>query len=197
LPSHAPYFGCTRNSATLRRGSWQHLLRTKSVTTCKQEIPKSSPPKAAPKPTYSHMVRVTPQARDPGKVLADLLRVQAHDQAHDPAYDQACDISHDKSTPSGSCDLGTCDHGNQSHDLPRDWSSIQSRDHTRLCGQTHFCHAPSPLISTWKTVGTINGVSNSQPSHKTSLCSTMTQMRSTKTHPCTISGLALKYGPPM
>jgi len=48
------------------------LSRMKSVTTCKQEIPKPSPPKAPPKPMYSHMVRVTPQARDPGKVSADL-----------------------------------------------------------------------------------------------------------------------------
>jgi len=167
------------------------------MTTRKQEIPKSSPPKAAPKPTYSHVVRVTPQARDPGKVSADLSYVQARDQARDPAYDQARDTSRDKSTPSGSHDLGTHDHGNQSHDLPRDWSSIQSRDHIQSCGQTHFCYVPSLLISTWKTVGMINGVSNSQPSHKTSLRSTMTQMRSTKTHPCTISGLALKYGLPV
>jgi len=121
------------------------------VTTCKQEIPKPSPPKAPPKPMYSHVVWVTPQARDPGKVSADLSRVQAHDQAHD--------ISCDKSIPLGSRDLGAHDRGNQSHDLPRDWSSTQSRDHTRSCGQTHFCHTPSLLIGTWKTMGTINGVS--------------------------------------
>ena len=106
------------------------MSRTKSVTTHKQEIPKSSPPNAAPKPTYSHMVRVTPQARDPGKVSADLSHVQAHDQARDPAHDQTRDTSRDKSTPLGSRDLGTRGRGNQSHDLPRDWSSTQSHDHT-------------------------------------------------------------------
>ena len=160
------------------------------MTTHKQEIPKSSPSNAAPKPMYSHVVRVTPQARDPGKVSADLSHIQACDQACDPACDQTRDILRDKSTPLGSRDLGTRGCRNQSHDLPRDWSSTQSRDRTRSHGQTRFCHAPSPLIGTWKTVGMINGVSNSQPSHKTSL-------RSTKTQPCTISGPALKSGLPV
>jgi len=96
------------------------------MTTRKQEIPKSSPPNATPKPMYSHMVWVTPQARDPGKVSADLSRVQACDQARDQTRDTSCD----KSTPLGSHDLGTRGRGNQSHDLPRDWSSMQSHDHT-------------------------------------------------------------------
>jgi len=169
------------------------LLRTKSMTTHKQEIPKSSPSKATPKPTYSHVVQVTSQTRDPGKVSADLSRVQTCNQAHDPTRD----TSRDKSVPLGSHDLRARDHGKQSHDLPRNWSSMQSHDQARSHGQTRFCCTPSPLIGTWKTVGTINGISNNQPSHKISLHSTMTQMRSTKTHPCTISGPALKYGPPI
>jgi len=92
------------------------------MTTRKQEIPKSSPPKASPKPMYSHMVRVIPQAYDPGKVSADLSRVRACDKARDTLRD--------KSVPLGSRDLEACDHGNQSHDLPRDRSSPQSCDHT-------------------------------------------------------------------
>jgi len=170
------------------------------VTTRKQEIPKPSPPKAAPKPSYSQVTRATPRARDPGKISPDLSCVQACDHTYDPA----CDTSRDELVPSGSCDIRTRDPGNLSHDLPRDWSSIQTRDYTWLQGQMRFCHASSPLIGTWKTVGTINSVSNNQPSHKTSLrstmtqpCSTMTQVRSTKAHPCTIIGPALKYGPPV
>jgi len=76
------------------------------------------------------MVWVTPQAHDPGKVSADLSRVQARDQARDPARDQTRDTSRDKSTLSGSRDLGTHGRGNQSHDLPRDWSSTQSHNRT-------------------------------------------------------------------
>jgi len=144
------------------------------VTTRKQEIPKSSPPKAAPKPTYSHVVWVTSQTHNPGKVSADLSHVQTCNQARDPTCDQICDTSHDKSVPLGSRDLRACDHGKQSHDLPRDWSSTQSRDQAQSRGQTCFCRAPSPLIGMWKTVGTINSVSNNQPSHKISLRSTMT-----------------------
>jgi len=139
---------------------------TKSVTTCKQEIPKLSLPKAAPKPSYSHVVWVTPQACDPGKVSPDLSCIHAHDQPHA--------ISRDKPVPLESHDLGARDPGNLSHDLPRDWSSKRSHAAICPCDGTHFYHMSSLLIGTWKTVGTINGVSNNQPSHKTSLHSTMT-----------------------
>jgi len=165
------------------------LLWTESVTTCKQGTPKLSPSKTTPKPSYSHVVWVMPRAHDPGKVLPDLSRVQTHDWS--------CVTSHDKPVPLGSHDIGTCDPGNQSHDLPRDWSCMRSHANTWSHDQTCFCYAPSPLIGMWKTVGTINGVSSNQPSHKTPLHNTMTQRRSTRTYPCTILGPALKYGPPI
>ena len=160
-----------------------------SVTTHKQETPKPSPPKAAPKPSYSHVVRVMPQARDPGKVSPDLSHVHTRDQSRV--------VSYDKPVPSGSCDFGARDPGNQSHDLPRDWLSMQACVNTRPHDQMCFCHMPSLLIGMWKTMGMINSVLDNQPSHKTSMHSTMTQVRSTKTYPCTIFGPALKYGLPM
>ena len=144
------------------------LSRTQSVTTRKQGTPKQSPPKAAPKPSYSHVVRTTLRPRDPGKVSPDTSRV----------------ISHDTLTLLVSHDPRARDHGNKPPDLPRDWSA------TRSPNQTRFKHAPSPLIDTWKTVGTINGLLSNQQSHKTLVCST-------KAHLSTIFVPALKYGPPV
>jgi len=50
------------------------LSRTESATSCIQRIPSPSPPKAAPKLKYSHVVGSTPQPCDPGKLLHDLPR---------------------------------------------------------------------------------------------------------------------------
>ena len=150
------------------------LSRTQSVTTRKQGTPKQSPPKAAPKPSYSHVVRTTLRPRDPGKVSPDMSRVTP------------CDTL----PPLGSHDQRARDPGNKPPDLPRDWSATQSHVAIQSPDQTCFKHAPSPLIGTWKTVGTINGLLSNQQSHKT-------LVRSTKAHPPTVFVPALKYGPPI
>ena len=150
------------------------LSRTQSVTTHKQETPKQSPSKAAPKPSYSHVVRTTLRPHDPGKVSPDISHV----------------TSHDTSTLGVSHDPRTCDPGNKPYDLPRDWSSTRSHVATWSPNQTHFKHAPSPLIGMWKTVGTINVLLNNQRSHKT-------LVRSTKDHPSSVFVPALKYGLPV
>ena len=83
------------------------VSRTQSVTTRKQETRKQSLPKAAPKPSYSHVVQTNLRTRDPGKVSPDV----------------SCVTSRDTSTPKVSRDPMACDPGNKPHDLPRDWSS--------------------------------------------------------------------------
>jgi len=83
------------------------LSRTESVTLCIQRIPNPSPPKAAPKPKYSHMVESTLQPHDPGK----------------PSHDLSCVQSHDTLTTLRSHDIQAHDPGKVSYDLPRDWSS--------------------------------------------------------------------------
>jgi len=133
-----------------------------------QRIPSPSSPKAAPKLKYSHMVESTLRPHDPGKLSPDL------------SYVQSCDIL----TTLGSRDIQACDPGKVSHDLPRDWSSTQSPD--RMC----FRCTPSPLISMWKTVGTINKSMNQRTSHKT-------LERSKVAHPLPVFVPALKYGPPI
>jgi len=116
------------------------MLWTLSTTLCNQRTPKQSPPKPAPKPSYSHVVQTNPQPHDPGKLSPDLSRVQS------------CDTL----TPLGSHDLSACDPGKVSHDLPRDWSLTQSyvlpQSPDRIC----FRHMPSLLIDMWKTMGMIN-----------------------------------------
>jgi len=87
------------------------LLRTESVTSHIQRIPNPSPPKATPKPKYSHMVESTLRPCDPGKL------------SHDLSHVQSCDTS----TTLRSHDIQACDPGKVSHDLPRDWSSTQSQ----------------------------------------------------------------------
>ena len=144
------------------------------MTTRKQETRGQSPPKAAPKPSYSHVVQTKLRPRDPGKVSPDMSRV----------------ISRDTSTSKVSHDPTARDPGNKPHDLPRDWSSTGSRDLPRSPDHTRFGRAPSPLIGTWKTVGTINGLLNNQRSHKT-------LVRSTKDHLSPVFTPALKYGPPV
>jgi len=150
------------------------LSRTESATSRIQRIPSPSSPKAAPKLKYSYMVESTLRPRDPGKLSPDLSRVQS------------CDIS----TTWGSRDIRARDPGKVSHDLPRDWSSTQSQVTTGSPDHTRFRHVPSPLIDTWKTVGTINKSTNQQTSHKT-------LERSKGTHLLPVFVPALKYGPPI
>ena len=144
------------------------------MTTHKQGTPKQSPPKATPKPDYSHVVRTTIRPRNPGKVSPDISRV----------------VSRDPLTFWVSRDLRARDPGNKPPDLPRDWSAMRSHVATQSPDQTRFKRAPSPLIGMWKTVGTINGLSSNQPSHKT-------LVRSTKAHLPTVFVPALKYGLPV
>jgi len=51
------------------------LSRTESTTSRIQRIPSPSPPKAAPKLKYSHVVESTLRPCDPGKLSPDLSRV--------------------------------------------------------------------------------------------------------------------------
>jgi len=150
------------------------LSRTESATSCIPRTPSPSSPKAAPKLKYSHMVGSTLRPCDPGKLSPDL----------------SCVRSRDISTTLRSCDIQACDPGKVSHDLPRDWSSTQSQVATQSPDCMHFRHAPSLLISTWKTVGTINESTNQQTSHKT-------LERSKDAHPLPVFVPALKYGLPI
>ena len=50
------------------------VSRTKSATSCIQRIPSPSPPKAAPKLKYSHVVESTLRPHNPGKLSHDLPR---------------------------------------------------------------------------------------------------------------------------
>jgi len=150
------------------------LSRTESATLRIQRIPSPSPPKAAPKLKYSHVVGSTPRPHDPGKLSPDLSRVQ----------------SRDISTTLRSRDIQTHDPGKVSHDLPRDWSSMQSQVATRSPDRVCFRCAPSPLIGMWKTVGTINKSTNQRTSHKT-------LERSKVAHLLPVFVPALKYGLPV
>jgi len=116
------------------------LLRMESATSRIQRIPSPSPPKAAPKLKYSHVAGSTPRPCDPGKLSPDLSRAQSHDIL----------------TTFGSCDIQARDPGNVSHDLPRNWSSTRSQVTIRSPDHVCFRRTPSPLIGTWKIVGTIN-----------------------------------------
>jgi len=144
------------------------LSRTESATSCIQRIPNPSSLKTAPKLKYSHVVESTLRPCDPGKLSPDLSHVRLHDIL----------------TTLGSHDIQSCDPGRVSHDLPRDWSSTRSPD------QVHFRCAPSPLISMWKTMGTINKSTNQQTSHKT-------LEHSKVAHPLPVFVPALKYGLPV
>ena len=130
----------------LRRKTWLRwcMSRTESATSRIQRIPSPSSPKAAPKPKYSHVAESTLRPRDPGKLSPDLSRAR----------------SRDISTTLGSRDIQARDPGKVSYDLPRDWSSTRSQVTTRSPDRTRFRCVPSPLIGTWKTVGTINGSTN-------------------------------------
>ena len=174
--THRFHYSTDGTQAAISNG-WDagpEVSRTQSVTTRKQETRKQSLSRAAPKPSYSHVVQASLQPRDPGKVSPDGSRV----------------TSRDTSTPKVSRDLMTRDPGNKPHDLPRDWSSARSRGLPRSPDRTRFRRAPSPLIGTWKTVGTINGLLNNQQSHET-------LVRSTKAHLSLVFTPALKYGPPV
>jgi len=150
------------------------LSRTESTTSHIQRIPSPSPSKATPKLKYSHMVESTLRPHDPGKLSPDLSHVR----------------SRDISTILGSCDIQIHDPGKVSHDLPRDWSSTRSQVSTRSPDRTRFRCTPSLLISTWKTVGTINKSTNQRTSHKTG-------ERSKVAHPSPVFVPALKYGLPI
>ena len=151
-----------------------YLSRTESATSRIQRIPSPSPPKAAPKLKYSHVVESTLQPCDPGKLSPDLSCVQSHDTL----------------TTLGSCDIQTHDPGKVSHDLPRDWLCTQSQVTTWSPDRMYFRCAPSLLISMWKTVGTINKPTNQPTSHKT-------LEHSKGAHLLPIFVPALKYGPPI
>jgi len=127
------------------------MSRMESATSRIQRIPSPSPPKAAPKLKYSHVVESTLRPHDPGKLSPDL----------------SCVRSRDISATLGSHDIQARDPGKVSHDLPRDWSPMQSQVTTRSADRTRFRRAPSLLIGMWKTVGTINGSTSQQASHKT------------------------------
>jgi len=150
------------------------VLRMESTTSCTQRIPSPSPPKATPKPKYSHVVKTTLQPHDPGKLSHDLSRVQSRDIL----------------TTLRSCDIQAHDPGKVSHDLPRDWSSTQSQVTPQSPDHTYFRRMPSLLIGMWKTVGTINESTNQQTSHKT-------LERSKVAYPLPVFVPALKYGPPI
>jgi len=145
-----------------------------SATSHIQRNPSPSPPKAAPKLKYSHVVKSTLRPRDPGKLSPDLSRVR----------------SHDIMTTLGSRDIQARDPGKVSDDLPRDWSSMWSQVTTRSPDHTHFRCAPSPLIGMWKTMGTINKSTTQWTSHKT-------LERSKVAHLLPVFVPALKYGLPI
>src|SRR5947208_4496215 len=101
-----------------------------------QGKPRTSPTKPPLKIAYSQAVKtgITPRTRDPGK--------QHVTRSHDPPRDHpASKISRD---------ISTHDPGKISGDLPRDWSPTRSLD------RVSHRYATRPLISTCKTVGTIN-----------------------------------------
>jgi len=150
------------------------LLRTESATSRIQRIPSPSSPKATPKLKYSHVVESTLRPRDPGKLSPDL----------------SCVRSRDISTTLESHDIQACNPGKVSHDLPRDWSSTRSQVTTRSPDHARFRRAPSLLISTWKTMGTINESTNQRTSHKT-------LERSRGAHLLPVFVPALKYGLPV
>jgi len=150
------------------------VSRTESATSRIQRIPSPSSPKAAPKPKYSHVVESTLRPHDPGKLSPDLSRVRSRDIL----------------TTLGSRDIRARDPGKVSHDLPRDWSSTQSQVTTRSPDRARFRRAPSPLIGTWKTMGTINESTNQRTGHKT-------LEHSKVAHPLPVFVPALKYGPPV
>ena len=121
----------------------------------------TSPMRTAPKPSYSQMaIRCPPEpASKPGQQPTTKENLRPRDPGKSPPCDQARDLAHDSSCDlqalnqahEQTCDLPARDHGNLTHDLPRDWPSTRSPDHAR------FLHASCLLTHTWKTVGTING----------------------------------------
>jgi len=116
----------------------------------------TSPTRTAPKPSYSQTaIRHPPE---PTTKLGQQPAIKENLQAHDPGKDLPCDLPRDLTHDSSrdlqalkqSHDLIAHDHGNLTHNLPRDWSSTQSPD--CVC----FLCASCLLINTWKTMGMIN-----------------------------------------
>ena len=102
------------------------------------------PPESAIKPGQRPATKENLRPCDPGKS-------PSRDLTCDPSRDLTCDPSRDIQALKQTCDLTARDHGNLTHDLPRDWSSTRSPD------RVHFLRGSRLLINTWKTVGMING----------------------------------------
>jgi len=128
------------------------LLWTKSTPSRNPVQTPTSPTRTPPKPSYSQVTIQRPPepATKPGQRLANKENLQARDPGKSPPRDLARDSSRDIRALEQARDLTARDRGNLTHDLPRDWSSTQSPDRVR------FLRASCPLISMWKTVGTIN-----------------------------------------
>jgi len=129
------------------------LSWTKSTPSRNPVQTPTSPTRTSPKPSYSQVaIRRPPEpATKPGQRPATKENLRPRDPGKSPSCDLAHDSSCDIQALKQPHDLTAHDCGNLTHDLPRDWSSTRSPDRTR------FQRAPCPLISTWKTVGTING----------------------------------------
>ena len=117
------------------------MSQAKPAPPCISVKPRTSPNKPALNPSYSQIVKTsfTPRAHDPGKPHV---------------------TTRDHQSPSISRVI-TCDPGNVSGDLPRDWSPTQSLGHVNFKRTMHL------LIHTWQMVGTINKRVRNQQSHKT------------------------------
>ena len=130
-----------------------HVLWTKSMPSRNQVQTSTSPTRTAPKLSYSQVaIQHPPEPMlKPGYQPATKENLWAHDPGKSPPCDLAHDSSCDLQALKQPHDLTAHDYRNLIHNLPRDWSSIQSPDHV------HFLCTSHPLINTWKTVGMING----------------------------------------
>src|SRR5712691_5485357 len=126
----------------------RHLLSWAKPTS--SQIPKESPARTLSpsrptlKPSYSQAVKPRKVTCDPEK----LSRVIPHDASRGPLVPKP---SHDPArdpTPFRSCALSRDQRQDQSHGIARAVLGNKSQD------QTRFRRTPSPLIGTWKTVGT-------------------------------------------
>jgi len=129
------------------------VLWTKSTPSRNPVQTPTSPTRTAPKPSYSQVaIRHPPEpATKPGQQPATKENLRPCDPGKFPPHDLTRDSSRDLQALEQARDLTAHDHGNLTHDLPRNWSSTWSPDHT--C----FLRTSRPLTHTWKTMGTING----------------------------------------
>jgi len=136
------------------KGEQTHTVSwTKSTPSRNSIQAPTSPPRTAPKPSYSQVaIRHPPEpAIKPGQRPATKENLRPRDPGKSPPRDLTRDSSRDIRTVKQAHDLTARDRGNLTHDLPRDWSSTRSPD------RMHFLRASRPLIHTWKNMGTING----------------------------------------